>query len=95
MITEYEGRTGDYFHLDGECRIINDKKAKSGKRLYTPRFRRNGKTKTWIRDPRRYRTPVKYGMFGGYDAIINGEEYRWHTEDSCPVAAEFAALKAY
>ena len=28
------------------------------------RCRRNGKTKTWKRNPERFRIPVKYGLYG-------------------------------
>ena len=37
------------------------------------RWYRNGKTKTWIRTPSRFRIPVKHGLYR-YDAITEDVE---------------------
>ena len=40
------------------------------------RFRRNGKTKTWKRQPERFEIPVKYGLYGyGYITENNANQF--------------------
>lgn len=43
------------------------------------RFRRNGKTKTWKRQPERFEIPVKYGL-DGYGYITENNAHRFNAE---------------
>lgn len=46
------------------------------------KWRRNGKTKTWKRQPERFQIPVKFGLYNhGYITNTNAEGF--HTEEDC------------
>lgn len=47
------------------------------------RFRRNGATQTWKRDPERVRIPVKRGLYE-YGQITNGNMDMFHMPGDCP-----------
>ena len=71
MITRQQALTARAFHEDHE----------QGGKVY--RWRRNGATQTWKRQPERFRIPVKYGL-RSYGQITEAEASRFHTEDDCP-----------
>lgn len=47
-------------------------------------WRRNGATQTWVRDPERFRVPVKYGLYA-YGQLTNAEAPTFYAPDDCPV----------
>ena len=54
--------------------------------LSNKRWRRNGKTQRWKRDPNRFRVPVKFGLYA-YDQITDTTEGVWcavHGDQSSP-----------
>ena len=57
------------------------------------RCRRNGKTQRWVRDPARFRIPIKYGFkgCGAVDALIDVgfDEHSYYTISSTqPILGE-------
>lgn len=48
------------------------------------KWRRNGKTKTWKRNPLRFSVPVKWGLYS-YGHITETIAANFHTEEDCPV----------
>ena len=59
-----------------------------GKRLQQIRFRRNGKTKTWVRSPEEFRIPVKRGLREyGYITQTNAQDF--HTAEQCEIVDVF------
>jgi hypothetical protein len=54
-------------------------------------YRRNGKTKLWKRDEKRFQLPIKSGFFGPCDYITEKNAYRWHAESECAVLEEVYA----
>lgn len=49
------------------------------------RYRRNGRTQTWKRDPSRFRTPVVYGL-RGYAQLTEVNAHEFHVPEECPLA---------
>ena len=72
MVTREQAETAQEFHengasnCDGTCR----------------RWRRNGQTQTWKRQPDRFRIPVKHGMYA-YGAITEENAGRFHAAEDC------------
>lgn len=51
------------------------------------RWRRNGKTKTWVRSPERFEVPIKYGLKEyWYLTDINAEHF--HLASECPTGGK-------
>ena len=48
------------------------------------RWRRNGKTQRWKRNPERFRIPVKYGLYD-YAQITNEHQSSFHALEDCTV----------
>lgn len=71
MITKLQAMTASEFHEDHPA---------GGK---VTRWRRNGRTQTWVTRPRQFRVPVKHGLYG-YGQIRNGDA--GHAITSCPDA---------
>lgn len=61
---------------------------------YGDRWRRNGKTKTWVTRPNEFRVPVKWGMFSyGYITESNAHEYHValsYDKSNCQVCIDLA-----
>jgi hypothetical protein len=78
MITRAQALTGDTFHEE-----------RPGQRCAT--WRRNGTSQTWKRDPSRFRTPVKFGLYAYGQLTEHGLQGRGftlsmehlHTEQEC------------
>jgi hypothetical protein len=51
------------------------------------RWRRNGRTQRWKRDTKRFRIPIKFGLFD-YGEINENTAANWHTGADCPAAPE-------
>ena len=69
------------FHY-GECQ--NQIGIRGGKTLHQIRFRRNGKTKTWVRSPLEFRIPVKRGL-REYGYITQTNAHEFHTAEQCEI----------
>lgn len=83
MITKKQALTANEFHY-GECKRTFG--PRGGITEYVERWRRNGKTQTWKRDPERFRIPIKFGLYA-YSAIHNesSDATQWHTSEDCPL----------
>lgn len=71
MITKQQALTEDEFHerLNGQRCL---------------RWRRNGKTQVWKKDPSRFKLPIKRGLYA-YDAITESfNPSFFHTAKDCP-----------
>lgn len=68
MITKEQALVVDEFHSQFSNRCHN--------------WRRNGKTKTWKRQPTRFQIPVKYGLYR-YGYLIDGVD-QYHPAAECP-----------
>lgn len=83
MITKEQAVTCDTFHYTGrhQCsRIIG---SRGGITEHITRCRRSGKTQVWKRDAKRFRVPVKYGMYESGE-ITQDNAIDWHIESECP-----------
>lgn len=80
-ISQEQADTADIFH-DPRVRPCES-------RTGPIRWRRNGVTKRWKREPLRFRLPVKHGL-SSYGQIENESNaaYFMHTGADCPVAPE-------
>jgi hypothetical protein len=85
LINKEQALTANEFHIM-ECKKLIG--PRGGKKLIQEIWRRNGKTKTWKRDPDRFRIPVKYGMRGygyiTYEQLCNNPNLV-HTSEDCPL----------
>ena len=80
MITNAQAMTANVFHLEptpwGTGRPCDGKKGPE-------RWRRNGRTLTWKRDPSRIEVPVKFGL-RSYSRLT-ADVFRYvHTAEDCP-----------
>ena len=77
-ITKEQALTGDYFHY--RYRDMNK----------CEKWRRNGKTKTWVRSPQRWELPVKHGLYD-YELVTDKTSYLpWFwLENECPYCNDF------
>lgn len=80
MITKEQALTEDIFHEDG-CRIETGPKGKVT--AICRQWRRNGKTKTWKKNPECFEVPVKYGL-RAYGRITR-DTTGIHAACDCPV----------
>lgn len=48
------------------------------------KYRRNGMTKTWKRNPNCFRVPLKFG-YGGYDSLDETSAHMFHDSRECPL----------
>lgn len=81
MITKEQALTANEFHY-GKCSVTIGPRGKRTERVY--RWRRNGKTKVWVKSPNSFRVPVKYGL-RGYNYIDEGTAPNWHTAEDCQI----------
>jgi len=81
MLTKEEALVANEFHL-GECKRIVGKRGGITEEIV--RYRRNGKTQTWKRNEKRFRIPVKYGLYL-YGSITEQEVRDFHTAENCPL----------
>jgi len=80
-VTKDESIVAVEFHY-GECQ--NHIGIRGGKTFHQIRFRRNGKTKTWITRPDEFRVPVKRGLREyGYITQTNAKDF--HTAEQCEI----------
>ena len=79
-ITQAQADTASTFHLTptpwGTGRPCDGPKGPM-------RWRRNGRTQRWVRDPERYSIPVKHGL-RAYDRIDNATAEYMHAAEDCP-----------
>lgn len=88
MITKEQALTTAGIHYDKGCRnsaFLFGAPLDPAKTCAN--WRRNGKTKTWKRDPERWEIPVKFGMYA-YTRITNldADLACYHTAEDCPYA---------
>lgn len=81
MITQEQADNASMFHSEGLAQRPCD-----GSRG-PQRWRRNGRTQRWKRDPERFRIPVKFGFYD-YGQITNDIAHRFHAAESCPAGKE-------
>lgn len=68
-----------FFHLNSSCEI------RPNNRQYC--VRRTGKTKLWKRSPKRFKIPVKFGLYqSGYIDETNVQA--WHASEDCPLLSD-------
>jgi hypothetical protein len=79
MITQEQADTASVFH-DPAARQCDSKAG-------PVRWRRNGTTQRWARQPERFRIPVKFGL-RSYGQLTNDNSGGFHTGADCPVAPE-------
>jgi hypothetical protein len=91
MITKKQARDSrtQYaeIHYTGkhECkRVIGPR---GGETLTITRVRANGKCQTWKRDEKRFRLPIKYGMWEYYE-INQDNAGDFHLASECPLNQE-------
>jgi hypothetical protein len=90
-ITRDDALTCDAFHA-GPCTVTYGATGKARPTVTSELWRRNGRTRTWKRDPSRVEVPIKHGMYA-YGTIDAHDIARgiMHRADTCPVAAEAIA----
>lgn len=70
-----------YFH-EGPCSRTHG--PRGGTFVSIKTWRRNGATKYWKREPKRFSIPVEYGLHG-HGIITNNNAYLFHAEEDCPL----------
>jgi hypothetical protein len=81
-LTRSQAEGADEFHR-GECQITHGPRGGITETIEV--WRRSGATKTWKRDPDRFRVPIKYGLRqSGYLTPENMDEF--HTVRHCPLS---------
>lgn len=85
-LTMADAMTCDRFHA-GDCTVSYGKTGKAMPTVTSELWRRNGRTRTWKRDPQRVEIPVKFGMYG-YSTITAADFASMHRADTCPIRAE-------
>ena len=80
-VTKDESIVSVEFHY-GECQRWHG--PRGGITFHQIRFRRNGKTKTWVRSPDEFRIPVKRG-FREYGYITQTNAHEFHTAEQCEI----------
>lgn len=91
MITKEDALTATEFHEDGCYRDPDGPRGGRGKE-HVLRYRRNGKTQTWKRDPDKFRIPVKRGL-KEYANITEIYQTSFHTAETCPLTVQTYTLK--
>lgn len=82
MISQDQADTANVFHVDKPVAARRCDSVRGPER-----WRRNGKTQRWKRDPLRFRIPIKHGMYD-YGEITQEEANLFHTGADCPFAPE-------
>lgn len=82
MITKAQALTATEFH-HGPCRVVRG--ARGGTELKQERWRRNGKTQTWVKRPNEWRVPIKHGMYDYRNIFWGAESREWHVAEDCPL----------
>lgn len=85
-----EAKHGDVFHftgMNGECPCRREVGERGGVKESITSVRVTGKCKTWVRQPDRFRLPVKHGL---YDSTYITEETAnaFHRREDCPLEGE-------
>lgn len=78
MITQAQADTARVFHANNPVTARRCDGARGPER-----WRRNGKTQRWKRNPERFRIPVKFGLYD-FLAITEENINDFHTEEECP-----------
>lgn len=82
MITKDQALTASMFHWNDRCNGGPSLSTRKGPECW----RRNGKTKTWVRRPDAFRVPVKHGLYT-YGYLDESNAQYFHTKEDCPVGA--------
>ena len=85
MVTKEQALSSYGFHLGRCSKHVGPRGGVTYKITY---YRRNGKTKTWKKQPDRFSVPVKHGFWGPFDRITEENSYEWHTDAACPFKNE-------
>ena len=81
MITKEQAIGEIEFHY-GSCQRRHG--PKGGVTMHQIVFKRNGQTKTWVRNPEEFRVPIKRGLREyGYITHTNAHEFHVGTHDQC------------
>lgn len=82
MITKEQALTANDFHENHSAIIkVGPRDSQTLPKIYS--WRRNGKTKTWKRDPDCFKVPIKYGL-RSYDYLTQENAHMFHTAENCP-----------
>ena len=84
MITKEQALTTREFHYTGKHACTSYTGPRGGITETITTARRNGATKTWKRDPARFKVPVKHGLYT-YGTITDQNAADWHTAKDCPL----------
>lgn len=80
MITKEDALTENEFHSGCEASV-----GPRGGIHFSPCIvRRNGRTRTWQRQPERFEVPYKYGLYA-YGYITEDDVDHYYTRQNCPV----------
>lgn len=84
MVTKQEAITASEFHLD-ECRRIIG--PRGGIVEHRTIWRRNGRTRVWVRSPDRFEVPIKWGL-KRFAYLTDRNAHHYHTRETCPLEVE-------
>ena len=84
MVTKEQALTANHFHYTGRHECTRTMGPRGGVTELVTSCRRSGATKTWKRDPARFRVPVKYGLYESGE-VTNENAHEWHVESECPL----------
>lgn len=86
MITLEQAKTEREFHANGGCSVTYG--PRRGRKIKMEAWHRNGATKLWVRNPNKFKVPVKHGMYGPYNYVTDLDAEFWHTRSDCAVLKE-------
>lgn len=74
-------RHGEEIHENGCKQTVGPR---GGIKEYILRYRVSGQCQTWVREPKRFRFPVKYGLYGNGEVTETTAPY-FHLVSDCPL----------
>lgn len=84
MISKQEALTANEFHYGPCLRRIGPR---GGVVEHRNIWRRNGRTKTWVRSPHRFEVPLKWGL-KTFAYLTEDTADGFHTRETCPLEIE-------
>lgn len=90
MITRHQALFEDNFHEEGSCYLRQG--PRGGLVFHFTNWRKNGKIKLWVRNPFKFRIPIKTGFRGPYSYLTDQNLKDFHSSSECLVFEKLREL---